>query len=773
MLFWLKQIPKNSGVWGIDGFIQWPGFESFDRWGPLTKFCLLFLSFLFGKSIFWYKLSTTLLHALCSTLVYFCARKISDNKLLAPIAGILFAVYPLNFEAAGWLGGIATVLGTALFLTSLLLYLNARSTGLNWRKIAPVALTFLLSLLCTASIWPACFAFAAFELASLASPKTKRETEAGDENAGIESNGAESSSKSSKSGGQMILIACLLPVLISGGVLAATASASGSFDYSIFSGFELKKTFPVLKSMFLPVNECNWQKYSRAYRSFYFLYPFIAISLVSSLALARKVLVPVLYSIALTFLFLAPASGLALSSPGLLGERLLYPASIGFCLLLASACSGLFEIKAGLLRYASGALALVLSLVLCILFFQHTWNENAVARNNSRVLRSAQKSIRIIQEKENLPFLILRDLPEKLSLAPAFSQRGPMLYEGQTGFMQSNQLPDGRLKEALRAGRLRESFFRRWQHDLRSFLPLDIGPEKLLWQKDMTLSEFAGRMEPGVEFYSNIHWSPDKSELLLDSNSENGPMFTFNSSELSTLDGDYLFVEAQIDAPSLFTHPRLELHYQTRLHSNYEKKERFAYTDAVVNDGRYHKYLLSLRGNGWTTGGGPRICALGFPAGAKVRLRKVGVQNAEGIIPVLKALPAPESLALNEMKGRMSPPYFNYPVLPDLGLIALAESSKFIDCNYDASQIEGSEGVLFEVSKANESFDDANSNHLSGQTYTTISQKGRSGDFKLDLSKLPRPGVYSIRCISTNASGGFIGAFSDPFCFQVPRVRGN
>jgi hypothetical protein len=307
----------------------------------------------------------------------------------------------------------------------------------------------------------------------------------------------------------------------------------------------------------------------------------------------------------------------------------------------------------------------------------------------------------------------------------------------------------------------------RWERELKSFLPLEFGPVKSGWGETMNMEAVCARMDPAVGFYKNVHLSPDKKELLLESNSEHGPMITISTAELSALDGDFLEVEAIINAPTSFAAPRIELQWITTVHPDYEKRERYSYADAIINDGKPHRYLLSLRRNGWTTGGAPRLIALGFPAGAKVRLLNLGVSSSEKIAELKPVLDG----AANSESERFTPPYYKYPFDPQLGFVALSGSAANILADYSVANVEGASGVCVELSYPDQSFDDANSQHMSGHTFKTFRQQGVSGRISIPVADLPAAGVYSIRVIASSASGSYLGQFSDPLCYQVPQKR--
>jgi hypothetical protein len=662
------------------------------------------------------------------------------------VAAGLFAFYPLHFEATAWLGGIASELSTFFFLASFFIYLQGRQNALGWGRIALVSTGMFLAITSSALIWPACLAFALFELASLLWPDRQ-----------------ERHSKLT-----MTLICVLLPVVITGACLAAQQAPAAAFPGEP----RLHSLFVFLRRTFFPVNEINWRHYAREYLQFYALYPFLALSLLCGSIFSAEIRRATLYLFLLFLLLALPVIGVAVAHSDLYGERWLYAASAPFCMLLACSLTFLLDQK-GKSGRAAYAGAVILSILVMVTFLQNLTNEIAANRNLARVLKAVQKSIKIRQERDRPDYFIVKDLPEKISICPLYSARGPVLVEQDSGLLRSNPLPDGRLKKLLRAGRLAQAAMR-WDDDLKSLMSLDLGAENAIWPEKMSAEQLVKHMAPALEYCKNACLSQDHSELLLESNSENGAMITLDPYGLSTLDGDYIYLAAVIDAPARLAAPRIEFYWQTRIHPHYEKRERFCYTDAIVNDGKVHNYLLSLRSNAWTTGGQPTILAMGFPAGARVRIKEAGLlrltsaKTSPGILPVLPTLEPVCQNIPDLANRRFTPPYLNYPLANELGMIALSESAQAIEADYSVVDIEGARSILVELSNADRDFQDANSNHLSSQTYKTLTLPGQRGRISIPVSELPSPGIFSLRVIARDERGAYLGQFSDSLCYQVP-----
>lgn len=107
---------------------------------------LVFLSFaldwsLWGADPAAFHLTSVLLHAVNTMLVYALARRVSDATT-AGVAALVFALHPVNQEAVFWVSGRFDLLATAWILGALVLLWSPR-TWLYWLGVACFALALL------------------------------------------------------------------------------------------------------------------------------------------------------------------------------------------------------------------------------------------------------------------------------------------------------------------------------------------------------------------------------------------------------------------------------------------------------------------------------------------------------------------------------------------------------------------------------------------------------------------------------------------------------
>lgn len=125
--------------------------QAFTRYDPELYIPLTFLSYqadylIGGINPFIYRLDNLLIHTFNVLLVIWLLYLLSENLWVAVIAGLLFAVHPMNTEAVAWSSARKDLLSTLFFLSSFIAYLYYKPKQKRWLYALSVAL-FLLGLL--------------------------------------------------------------------------------------------------------------------------------------------------------------------------------------------------------------------------------------------------------------------------------------------------------------------------------------------------------------------------------------------------------------------------------------------------------------------------------------------------------------------------------------------------------------------------------------------------------------------------------------------------
>jgi hypothetical protein len=388
--------------------------------------------------------------------------------------------------------------------------------------------------------------------------------------------------------------------------------------------------------------------------------------------------------------------------------------------------------------------------------------------------------------KEKSAYLIVRNLPQSLSVAPIISPFEPILIDTAEKLPRSQNISAGALKDCLRNSN-RESkignIVFHFEKHLVDLIKTDFEVTNQNFTSPLTAQQIAKRVTPALEYYrGTVKLDGTGENLLLESGNTNGAAVRIDCEGLSPVKGDYLYVEAKIDGPPLQPHTPVEIHWLTNWNTEWEPRDRKTQVDAFANDNLYHRYFFPLRSTGWTTNGFPSHIMLGFPAGANVAVKAIGIAGgatdnraesasvspAESIAaPPAPLLKAQASLAQSQGKRRFAAFSFNYPDLQELGLTAVYGRDNSLLLNYDASKVESATAVKFEIGLPDSKFKADNAEYPEISS-TTIDQRDNKGTFNLKATDQPiaartaaTGSVFPIRVFALDQSGKIIGRSSD------------
>ena len=741
----------HQSAGSLPAFLGWKGFAETDLWGPFTPLFYMIGQTVAGQIPAVVRIEALVLNSVTACMFFVILRRVCSSFWLPLASAILFCLFPLNAEAVSWLGGRGALLSGFFFAASLLTYQNARgisavsnlsASQLRWPWLIASLCLFICSLLCSANIWTACLLFPLYEVHLWLSGRNEQDA-----------------SKVS-----VRLIPPLLFVVATACIVAGTGSLFRLLGESAPS-LSFGVLYKTLRAMIFPINEAIWHGYARQFRILYFLLLPFVITFAIALKQDRRLcgLVAVL-AVWFAILFLPQLGHMAVGGD-MFGSRLFYAASMPFCGLMAAVfLSPLIVFNAR--RLIGFILSLLGLLVLSGVYAAHGWNQDAAYRNGGRLLHNVQKSIAIVHEKTHLPFFLVRDVPPYVAVAPAFSTDGLVVFDGETGLLSARHVAAGALKEALLAGKYTDRTFT-WDTNMRALLPLDLSFMPTAFPEKMTAAQIIPRFLPSLEYYKQVKFDSANDEIVLESNSTSGPAIRLTVDGLGPLSGDFIYVDATIDAPATEKRPLVEMYWLTPYHQNYDERLRRSYATAIVNDGKVHRYYLSLRSIGFTTSGAINNITLGFPAGAKVILKGMGLLPKADLMPTF----AVDQKQMQPARSGYNPPFMNYINEPDLGSYVLADEADSVPVIFGISNIPHAAGVSIEVSMPDADFANPNGTEYSGVGFKSIPVTNSDGHYSIAVTDLPRPGVYAIRAVAIDAGHNPISAFSDTIYVLVKTHR--
>jgi Flp pilus assembly protein TadD len=131
----------TGSVWSF-----WGMHTNFYR--PLQILCYWVMFRLAGPNPAAFHLFQLLLHAASVVLVYLLGWQLLENRLVAFLGALLWAMHPLHVEAVAWTSALPEVAYGFFYLLALFLFLRAeKAAGGLWRRHALAALAFFVALL--------------------------------------------------------------------------------------------------------------------------------------------------------------------------------------------------------------------------------------------------------------------------------------------------------------------------------------------------------------------------------------------------------------------------------------------------------------------------------------------------------------------------------------------------------------------------------------------------------------------------------------------------
>jgi tetratricopeptide (TPR) repeat protein len=124
----------------LDVFLEPPVLPSFKVYRPLTFGSYYLDQILWSRNPLGFHLTSVLLHAVNSALVYALAAALGCASGPALWASLLFAVHPVHTEAVAWIACRADLLATTFAILTILAFLRYRARG-GWAALTAVAVS--------------------------------------------------------------------------------------------------------------------------------------------------------------------------------------------------------------------------------------------------------------------------------------------------------------------------------------------------------------------------------------------------------------------------------------------------------------------------------------------------------------------------------------------------------------------------------------------------------------------------------------------------------
>jgi hypothetical protein len=136
-----------------------------------------------------------------------------------------------------------------------------------------------------------------------------------------------------------------------------------------------------------------------------------------------------------------------------------------------------------------------------------------------------------------------------------------------------------------------------------------------------------------------------------------------------------------------------------------------------------------------------------FPEGAVSRISRIRFVAANALMPSIN--------------------FENCGYLGTKGFMHLGLGTDSNTVNYDATNIRGARGIIFEITRPNLPFESPNSTRPSTVLMKEIHAPGASGIIQIKRELFPTPGIYQGRAWAVDSSGARIGVAGDHMIFAI------
>ncbi len=113
---------------------------------PLTKTFFIITKPLFGLRPGGYHLVDYFLHFGCTFGAYFLVLRLTKKKLVALLAGLFFLIHPINAESVLWISSTSALFASFFYITGVLAYVYWRTIRASWRHFFYLATIIALIL---------------------------------------------------------------------------------------------------------------------------------------------------------------------------------------------------------------------------------------------------------------------------------------------------------------------------------------------------------------------------------------------------------------------------------------------------------------------------------------------------------------------------------------------------------------------------------------------------------------------------------------------------
>jgi hypothetical protein len=536
----------------------------------------------------------------------------------------------------------------------------------------------------------------------------------------------------------------------------------------------------VLKNLFLPVNQSITPSHAQAYLQLYIFYG--ALSVVSLIALvkSKQFRQNSAFLFAWLIMIVVPHLHTAVSDTALVGSRLAYSAVIpttGLIALLLFSPLYAFQNQTNnnpdSLKKLTMVAAITLLVILLPMKFLKTVQQNIAYHESADKLNDVMNQANQIGKRNNSKLALIRDIPGDVAMGEQISPYRMVMLDTEKRLIRASQIPGGRLKEAFKSGHYLNVAVR-WNSAENKLQPIDLS-QKVLSNLKFDIAEIQRRLKPGMENFEATKSEQVNGELVLQGDQNQRAIVNIDATGLSPLGDDFIYIDCKIKTVDDEPDQEVALYWLTEEIPTPDE-DRKSVSKITVNDEQFYRYYFPVRSTAWTTNGSITNLSFVFPAQSRVSIKEIGTLSTEDRLPMLSFANVTDTAESAAVESTKEPIFaaltYDYPNMPDLGLVNFERKTESINFNYDASEIPSAHACLVEISRVNRFFEQPNADRKSKSSIKSITLENTRGQFKLTDKDLKVDGIYSIRMFAVDKEGKLLSNSSDAInCLIYTRPR--
>ncbi len=395
--------------------------------------------------------------------------------------------------------------------------------------------------------------------------------------------------------------------------------------------------------------------------------------------------------------------------------------------------------------------------------FTRTVQQTVYYNTGAKRLDRLNSELKNFAATSKSPYVFVRDVPRDIAVSNKISPYNVIVFDSQKKLLRAADIPSGFLKDALQKGHYRD-LIATWDNQNQSLKSIEFQPEEEASQtaKRILPEKIYERAKPQIENPEAVQFDKTTDEILIKGPSEAVPKIGIDASGIPQVGDDFLYIECKLELATSEPDQEIQMYWLTSKQKDPSKSEKVRCTISS-NDGLFHRYYFPLRSSAWTTNGPINKIFFEFPKASRAVLREIGVQQATNRIAKLTHVktekrPDSQTFTHSPVHSRLT---YDYPNIPELGLISIDKQREESTLKYDTSMVDGAQGTLIEISRADTKFSQSNSDRESELTSKTLSMDDTVGEIKFPGKYFKSDGVYSVRVFATDKEGKLLGNASD------------